>query len=196
MILGVTGGIASGKSTVANRFAELGAAVVSADQLAREAVRPGTETLAALVKAFGEAILTEDGTLDRKEVAALIFRDGEARHTLEAIVHPEIALLALERMAMLQEGGVSLIIYEAPLLFETGADQRVDQTLMVLVEPDVQIQRIMLRDRLNLESAKARIAAQWPQMDKVVRADYVIDNSGPLPQTRHAVDCLFKYLVG
>jgi dephospho-CoA kinase len=121
MILGVTGGIASGKSTVTEIFRSLGAAVVSADELAREAVRPGGETLRKLVERFGRQILLADGTLDRKALAARIFADPRQREDLNRITHPAVAALAAERLGRLAAKGERLIVYEAPLLFEAGA---------------------------------------------------------------------------
>lgn len=194
MILGLTGGIASGKSTVAAWFAELGAAVVDADLLAREAVAPGAATLAELVTVFGEGILTAQGALDRARLAGVIFDDPAARARLEAITHPAIAALAEERLADLAAENRGLIVYEAPLLFEAGAEKRVDQVLLVLVEPQVQLARVMARDQLDAAAARARIAAQWPQADKVLRADYVIDNSGSPEEVRKMVTALYSEL--
>ncbi len=195
MVLGLTGNIASGKSTVANWLAEFGAVVVSADELAREVVQPGSAGLIRLVEMFGEEILADDGSLDRKHLGQIVFAKPAARRRLESVTHPAIARLAEERLNAFREEGVQLVVYEAPLLFEAGADRRVDQTLVVLVEKQVQITRIMVRDGLDEEAAKARVAAQWPQADKVMRADYVIDNSGPVEQTRLVTEALYRYLI-
>ena len=194
MILGLTGGIASGKSTVADRFAALGAVVVNADLLAREAVAPGTAALAELAAAFGEAILTPQGALDRARLAEVVFDDTVARARLEAITHPAIAALAEARLAGLVAQGHELIVYEAPLLFEAGAEKRVDRVLLVLVDPQVQLARLMARDQLDEAAARARVAAQWPQADKVARADYVIDNSGSPEETARMVSALYGEL--
>lgn len=194
MILGLTGGIASGKSTVASWFAELGASVVNADLLAREAVAPGTAALNELVAVFGGEILNKQGSLDRARLAGVVFEDPAARARLEAITHPAIAVLAEDRLAALRTKSPGLIVYEAPLLFEAGAEKRVDKVLLILVEPQVQLARVMDRDQLDAEAARARIAAQWPQADKVLRADYVIDNSGLPESTRKMVAALFNEL--
>ena len=195
MVLGVTGGIASGKSMVAAMFAELGAVLLSADQLAREAVEPGSAGLARVVETFGRGVLAEDGSLDRERLGQVVFADPGARRALECILHPQIAELAEGQLALLRKSGAALIIYEAPLLFEAGAERRVDQSLVVLVDPGQQLARLMERDQVTAEQARARIAAQWPQADKLLRADYVIDNSGSVEQTRQSVSLLFHSLV-
>jgi dephospho-CoA kinase len=195
MILGLTGGIASGKSFVADCFVACGAVLVSADLLAREVVNPGTPTLARLVDHFGDWILTATGSLDRDAVARLVFSEPSARKRLESIVHPAIADLAECRLAELRHSSRDLIVYEAPLLFEAGAGVRVDQVLVVTVEPSVQRERLCQRDQLDETEALRRIEAQWPQADKVARADFVIDNSGPRQQTRGTVTSLYHYLV-
>lgn len=195
MILGVTGGIASGKSTVTEILASLGATVVSADQLARQAVRPGTETLERLVRRFGHSILLPDGTLDRKALGSLVFVDETARNDLNAIVHPAIAALAEAQLQELSSQGLPLIVYEAPLLFEAGAAERVDAVLVVRLDEDLQLRRLRERDGLDEKAARARIASQMPQEEKVARADFLVDNSGSLQQTEEQVRRLFNRLV-
>jgi dephospho-CoA kinase len=195
MILGLTGGIASGKSTVADCFVECGAVLVSADQLAREVVNPGSPTLEKLVDVFGMGILTAGGSLDREMLGQKVFADPEARRMLESVTHPAIAHLAECRLAELNKGPHDLIVYEAPLLFEAGAESRVDQTLVIVVDPAVQLQRLLERNTLTEAEARQRITAQWPQADKVQKADYVIDNSGSLEQVRVMVEALYDYLT-
>jgi dephospho-CoA kinase len=195
MILGLTGGIASGKSTVSDCFVECGAVLVSADQLAREVVNPGSPTLEKLVDIFGMGILTAGGSLDRQILAQKVFADPEARRILESVTHPAIAHLAECRLADLNKSPHDLIVYEAPLLFEAKAEGRVDQVLVVVVEPAVQLQRLLERDKLSEAEARQRITAQWPQADKIQKADFVIDNSGPLQQTRVTVEALYDYLT-
>lgn len=195
MILGLTGGIASGKSSVADCFVECGAILVSADQLAREIVNPGSPTLVKLVDIFGLDILTAGGALNREVLAQKVFADPQARQKLEAVTHPAIAHLAECRLADLKKAPHDLIVYEAPLLFEAGAEKRVDQVLVVVIEPELQLQRLLERDALDEVAAKQRIDAQWPQADKVQKADYVIDNSGPLQETRAMVRALYHYLT-
>lgn len=195
MILGLTGGIASGKSSVADRFVECGATLVSADLLAREVVNPGSPTLDKLVATFGENILTPCGSLDRDEMAKIVFADSAQRKKLESITHPAIAHLADCRLAELRKAPNDLIVYEAPLLFEAGGEGRVDQVLVVTVSQAVQEQRLMKRDGLSLDGAKRRISSQWPQADKIQKADFVIDNSGSIRQMQAQVDALYRYLI-
>ena len=160
MILGITGNIASGKSLVAELLHKRGAAVLSADQLARELVEPGSPLLDRLVIIFGVEILTENGELDRDNLGRLVFDDEEARQKLNALLHPAIAALSEQRLAELVKSGATLIAYEAPLLFEARAEQRVDKVLVVTVDPDVQLQRIVERDRLDGPAARLRVAAK------------------------------------
>lgn len=195
LILGVTGGIASGKSLVTATFRSLGAVVVSADELAREAVRPGSETLRRLVGQFGRQILQADGALDRKALAERIFTDAGAREALNRITHPAIAALAEKRLQELAQQAGRLVVYEAPLLFEAGAEKRVDAVLVVRIDEPLQVERLMRRDGLTEEQARARIAAQMPQAEKMARADYVIDNSGSPEATSEQVRRIFRKLV-
>ena len=194
-ILGITGGIASGKSSVTAMFAELGAVVVSADQLARAAVAPGSQVLADLVKLFSPAILGPAGDLDRDALARLVFADPAARERLNAITHPAIAELAVARLQELRATGVPLVVYEAPLLFEAGAARRVDWVLAVAIDPALQRARLAHRDGLSESDIQSRIDAQWPLSEKVAHADFVIDNSGPFTETRRQVVALHHYLL-
>jgi len=195
MILGLTGGIASGKSSVADILVKCGAILVSADLLAREVVNPGSPTLEKLVAVFGEDILTPAGDLNRAVMAERGFAEPAARRRLELITHPAIAHLAECRLATLKAAPHDLIVYEAPLLLEAGAETRVDQILVVVVDPAIQLSRLKQRDQLSDTEARQRIASQWTQADKVQKADYVIDNSGSLQQTHAAVAALYHYLT-
>lgn len=195
LVLGLTGGIASGKSFVSGCFQSCGAAIVSADQLAREVVNPGTPTLSELVELFGSDILTSEGSLDREFVARKVFSSPKLRSQLEAVIHPAIAHLAECRLNALKREAHDLIVYESPLLFEAGVDKRVDLVLVVIVSPDEQIRRLVQRDRLSEAEARQRIRAHWPQQDKVQKADFVIDNSGEMAQTRAHVKQLYDYLT-
>ncbi|HEX9777594.1 MAG TPA: dephospho-CoA kinase [Geopsychrobacteraceae bacterium] len=195
MILGITGTIASGKSLVAAAFAQRGAALVSADQLAREIVRPGSDVLARLVERFGAGILTDSGRLDRDRLARMVFADEQARTDVNRITHPAIGRLALERLRALAGSCVPLVVYEAPLLFEAKAESRVDRILVVRIAPDIQLQRLMARDGLSESEARQRVAAQMGQEEKLARADYVIDNSAEVAATLQQVDRLWRRLV-
>jgi len=194
LILGLTGGIASGKSLVAETFRSLGALVVSADELAREVVRPGSETLRRLVGQFGREILQADGSLDRKALSEKVFTDTGAREALNRITHPAIAALAEKRLQELSQQAGQLVVYEAPLLFEAGAERRVDAVLVVRIDEPLQLERLMRRDGLTEDQARARIAAQMPQPEKTARADYVIDNSGSPEETSEQVRKIFQEL--
>lgn len=195
LVLGLTGGIASGKSSIAAMFAEFGAVVVSADQLAREVVAPGSVTLQALTAAFGPTILGPGGGLDREAMGRIVFADPAARERLNALTHPAIARLAEAHLQELRARDVPLVVYEAPLLFEAGAEGRVDRVLVLVIDPALQRARLQERDHFDAATVEARIAAQWPQADKTARADFVIDNSGSLEETRRQVSALYHWLL-
>lgn len=197
LILGITGNIASGKSTIAKAFAKLGAALVDADQLARDVVAPGSPTLQRLVERFGAEILLDNGQLDREFLGRLVFADSAARQDLNRIMHPAIGQLAIERLETLKhKPGIPLVVYEAPLLFEAGAEGRVDQVLVVKIDRQIQLQRLMQRDGLDETAALQRLAAQMPQGEKLARADYVIDNSGTVEEALDQVELLWSRLQG
>ena len=186
--VGLTGGIACGKSTVAGFFAELGVPVVDADRVAREVVEPGTEGLAEIVRAFGEGVLAPDGSLDRKRLGERVFADESARRTLNAITHPRIAVRSAEKIAEAGKSGAPYVIYEAALLVENGIHRALDALVVVTVAPEVQLARLVARDGIDEEAARARVASQLPLAEKVKVADYVIDNGGSLDETRRATE--------
>jgi dephospho-CoA kinase len=196
LILGITGNIASGKSTVSRQLARHGAVVVNADQLSREVVESGSSVLKKMVNVFGTEILKNDGHLDRDKLGQMVFADVKVRAMLERIVHPEIAKKSNERLQELkQRTDIPLIVYEAPLLFEVGAESRVDQVLVVKVDPKEQLKRLQVRDSLSEVAAQQRMAAQMPQQEKLTRADFVVDNSGSIEETLKQVDLLWSRLV-
>ncbi|OQY20681.1 MAG: dephospho-CoA kinase [Desulfobacteraceae bacterium 4572_35.1] len=196
MILGVTGGIASGKSTVAEMLHDLGAVVVSADQLARELVVPGSQLLDVLRQRFGAQIIAADGALDRARLGDSVFADSAARHDLDGIMHPAIAELSQRRLKeAVQQSSGGLVVYEAPLLYEAGASGRVDKVLAVIVADAVQLQRLCQRDNCDIDAARQRVAAHMPQSEKARRADYVIDNSAGVEHLRQQVAALYRQLV-
>lgn len=197
MILGVTGGIATGKSTVAKMLAEKGAIVVSADELSRQLVQPGSPVLIKLVQRFGAEILNDDGALNRQKLGDQVFTDSVARKDLERVMHPAIALLSQQCLAQAVEtqgasGG--LVVYEAPLLYEAGAESRVDKVLAVIVDSAVQLKRLRQRDQCDVAMAKNRVDSQMPQHEKARRADYVIDNSKSLLDLQRQVDNVYREL--
>lgn len=185
---GLTGGIGSGKSTVASRFRARGLPVVSSDDLAREVVAPGTEGLAAVVEAFGSDVLRPDGSLDRPRLAALVFRDGGARRRLNALTHPAIRRLTEQRFSELLAAGEPLVCNEVPLLVESGLTESLRPLVVVRAEVSQQIQRTQGRDGTSVEQIRARIESQLPLSEKLVLADYVIDNRGALLETTRQAD--------
>jgi dephospho-CoA kinase len=182
-VIGLTGGIASGKSSVARFFEERGLPVVDADQLARTAVEPGSSGLARIVAEFGAEILNSQGGLDRKKVSALVFSDHSKRLRLEAILHPEIKRLAEYALAQAAEHCHRIVLYMAPLLIEAGATDRVDEIWVVTVRPDVQLERLMHRDGMDRVTAERIIASQMPLSEKEACGRIVIDNSGTFEET-------------
>jgi dephospho-CoA kinase len=190
-VLGLTGGIGSGKSMVASMFAQLGADLIDADQLARDVVEPGQSALGEIATAFGRDILLPDGRLDRGKLARIIFADPVARGKLNAITHPRIR----ERMdaaiaARASRPGV--LIADIPLLFENDRASTVEMVIVVWVDAETQLRRLLERDRLTGQEASQRIAAQMPLDEKRARADVVIDNSGSRESTLHQVEAIYR----
>jgi dephospho-CoA kinase len=186
-VVGLTGGIASGKSTVAKMFVELGVPVVDADVVAREVVMPGSEGLREVVAAFGEDVLLADGSLDRPKLGQRVFGDPAARAKLNAITHPRIAALSAKKVADLAARGASYVIYEAPLLVENGLHHGMAATVVVAATEETQLARMGARDGFDPEVARSRIAAQLPLEKKLAVADHVIWNDGDLPALRARV---------
>jgi dephospho-CoA kinase len=183
-VIGLTGGIASGKSTAARTLVELGARVVDADLVAREIVAPGQPALAEIARTFGKEMLLPDGTLDRKRLGAVIFADVERRRALNAITHPRIAAETQARLGKLREEGVPVAIYEAALLVENGVHKGLDGLIVVACDEATQLRRLMGRDGYVEADARARIAAQAPMAEKIAAATWVVDTSGPLADTK------------
>ncbi|WP_122817283.1 dephospho-CoA kinase [Nocardioides pantholopis] len=193
MRVGLTGGIASGKSTVSAILAELGAVVIDADQIARQVVAKGTPGLAAVVEAFGPEILTAEGEMDRAAVGAIVFADAGRRKVLEGIVHP----LVFERYAELEAAADpdAVVVHDIPLLAEGGRADTFDAVVVVDVPVETQVER-MLRERgMSREDAEARIAAQATREQRRAIATYVIDNTGTLEDLRQRVVEVFESLV-
>lgn len=194
--IGLTGGIACGKSTVARLLAARGAVIVDADQLARELVVPGSEGLAATVEAFGADVLREDGTLNRAALGARVFGDPAALARMNALMRPRIEALALHRLAEAsQRAEVPLVVFDAALLVEWGLADRFRPLVVVVVSPEVQLARLVARDGLSAEAAAARIASQWPVAEKARVADHVLDNSGGPESLAAQVEALWQILV-
>jgi len=186
-IIGLTGGIASGKSSVARIMESLGGVIVDADLLAREAVLPGKPAYRSIVAEFGKEILNPDGTLDRQALGKIVFSDPRARRKLERITHPAIARLAEQRLSELRESGVQVVVYMAPLLIEAGVTSRVDEIWVVYVDRETQIERLIRRDGIGREEALQRLAAQMPMDEKIKLGNVVIDNCGAPHETEQQV---------
>lgn len=193
-VFGLTGGIGSGKSTTAGFFRERGVPIVDADELAREAVAPGSAGLAQVVEAFGPQILGADGGLDRKQLGSQVFADAEARKRLNAITHPIVRQLSQERFAALDRQGVTLAGYDVPLLFEVGLDAVLRPIVVVVAREAVQLERIVERDGLSEAAARERMAAQMPLGEKQKRADYVLFNNGTPAALAAQVDAVLEKL--
>jgi dephospho-CoA kinase len=183
--IGLTGGIASGKSTAAERFIELGVPVIDADAAARAAVEPGTAGLRRIIERFGSGILAGNGELDRRALRDLIFSDPDARRDLEAILHPLIRA-DMDRSAAATDG--PYVVMAIPLLVEGASRDRVDRILVVDVDEDVQLQRVMERDHCSLEKARAILDAQAHRAARLAVADDVLSNTGTVTDLRQAVD--------
>jgi dephospho-CoA kinase len=193
-LVGLTGGIASGKSTVAKILQSLGAAIVNADDLAREVVEPGHEAWKEIVASFGADILQSDQTLDRQKLRTLIFNQPEARKRLESIIHPRVRALAEERIRQYAAAGYPVVIYEVPLLFEGNLQEWLRPVILVACDVETQTARLQKRDHLTAADAEKHIAAQMSLKDKRRLADYVIVNNGILEdlerQTRQILERL------
>ena len=190
----LTGGIATGKSHVRARIEAAGVPTIDSDTLAREAVAPGSPGLRAIVARFGDAILQADGSLDRRAIGARVFGETEARRALEAIVHPHVRRRTERWFAALDPAAHPFAVADIPLLYETGRDSDFDAVIVTACNPDTQLRRVMARDGLTIEEARARIAAQLPIADKVRRADYVITTDGSFEHTDAQVQELLDAL--
>jgi len=190
----LTGGIATGKTYCLARLAALGAPVIDADHLAREAVAPGAPGLAAVAARFGPGVLAPDGTLDRARVAACVFADPAARRDLERIIHPIVYRGISEWAAGLAAAGRPLAVADVPLLYETGHDRDFDRVVVAACAPDLQVRRLAERNRLDEPEARRRLAAQWPIERKRAAADYVIDTGGTFDETDRQVEDVWRAL--
>ena len=191
----LTGGIAAGKSTVAARLSELGAHVISADELVRFVQRRGSDTLAAIERRFGFGVITEDGELDRAALGRLIFDDGHARRDLEAIVHPAIGIEFHSRVAAIRETDPSaVIIYDIPLLVETNRMHEFDGSIVLVCPPEIRHARLMTHRGLSSDDAWARITAQATEDQRIAVADWTVDTSGTLEQTLERTNQLWDAL--
>jgi dephospho-CoA kinase len=195
LLVGLTGGIATGKSTVAETLRSLGAEVIDADQLARDVVAPGESALAEIVREFGD-VRNPDGTLDRKKLGAIVFNDPARRKQLEAITHPAIRQRFLARLAALEAGGYEgLVFFDAPVMIESGNYRNMDRLVVVFTDETTQRGRLMARDGMAPTEASARMGTQMPVIDKAKLADYVIDNTGDRATTAARTREVFEALL-
>lgn len=194
LIIGLTGSIGTGKSLIANKLKELGIPVVDADIIAREVVEPGKEAYDKIVETFGKEILHEDRTLNRKALGNIVFHDDAKRKQLNDITHPAIRKEMVRQRDEYVADGHDFVVLDIPLLYESNLTHFVDKVIVVSVEPDVQLERIMLRDNCTEKEAKARIASQIPVSEKAKKADAVIDNNGTREQSyEQLIDILSKW---
>ncbi|MDY7116748.1 dephospho-CoA kinase [Halomonas sp. SSL-5] len=187
MIIGLTGGIASGKSTVARAFEALGAPWVDADDVAREVVEPGEPALAEIAERFGAEVLNSNGSLDRRALREIVFKDESERRWLESVTHPRIRERLIAHLERLAAGGAPYVLLVSPLLFESGQYQMVDRALVIDVPEALQIKRTAARDDVDDAQARAIIAAQMPRAERLARADDVLDNGGSEAEMRRQV---------
>lgn len=195
ILVGLTGGIASGKSLVAKLLKDLGAYVIDADAIAHEITQPGTPAYREIIQQFGEGVLGKDRTIDRSSLGRMVFSDPARRAVLEGIVHPRVfAVEETRRREIAQQDPQAVIIFDAPLLIETRAHELMDRVIVVYADRKTQLKRLKERDRLFPEEAKRRIAAQLPLSNKKLYADYVIDGTASLQQVATQTEAIYKEL--
>jgi dephospho-CoA kinase len=195
ILVGLTGGVATGKSTVAKMFKQYGAVVINADQLARDVVKPGKPAWRAIVTLFGKTVLNPDRSLDRQALGSIVFRNRTKRRQLERIIHPRVAReqqRLVRRIAKRKPHAV--VIYEVPLLFEAGVDKRVDEIIVVTTDRETQIVRLTKRNSLSRAEALRRIRSQMPLAKKIQQADHVLNGTLPRPSLSKQVGQLLKSL--
>ncbi|HET7578866.1 MAG TPA: dephospho-CoA kinase [Bacillales bacterium] len=192
MEIGLTGGIASGKSTVSKMIQDIGIPVIDADFYAREVVEPGEEAYEKIIAHFGESILHGDGTIDRKKLGAIIFNDEKERDALNGIVHPAVREKMNARKAACRKEGRDTVVLDIPLLFESKLTKTVDKILLVYVKEDVQLKRLMERDGSTKEEALSRIRSQIPLDEKRPHADAVINNNGTTEDSKKQLNDIFQ----
>ncbi|MGG4012214.1 dephospho-CoA kinase [Bacillus smithii] len=191
-IIGLTGGIASGKSTVSSLLKEKGFTVIDADVAARIVVQPGEEAYKKIVETFGKDILLENGEINRPKLGDLVFRDEQKRLQLNAIVHPAVRKQMLLEKEQAIRNGKQTIFLDIPLLFESGLTWMVDKTIAVYVDENIQLQRLMKRNGLDKEAAEIRISAQMPLEEKASKADAVINNNGTITETKKQLEHIIE----
>ena len=195
LVVGLTGGIATGKSTVAAMFAARGAAVVDADRIAHALQEPGQPCYHRIVEAFGIGILDAQGRLDRRRLGARVFADPDARKRLESILHPAIREACQREIRAAEAAGHRMCLVDAPLILETGQQGRYDALVVVTAPEEVQVDRLVHIRGLTGAEARQRLTSQWPTVAKAALADFVIDNTGELAATEDQVDRVYAALI-
>lgn len=186
-VIGLTGGIATGKSTAASMLRQLGAKIIDADELAREIVEPGQEAWQEIVAAFGREIVCEDKSIDREKLRKKVFADPQARKRLESITHPHIRTLAQQRIQQLAAEGAEIVVYMAPLLFENQVQLWLRPVILVACDPATQKRRLQKRDGLNKKEIEQHLKAQMPLEEKIKLADFIIENNGSLVELERLI---------
>lgn len=194
LVVGLTGGISSGKSTISSWFLQKGIVVLDADQIVKNLQRPNSPLVLKLAEEFGASIVNENGELARDVLGKIIFYDQEAKERLNAMIHPLVQAKLEEEIERLKKVGEGLVVLDIPLLFESRFEALVDRTVVVYVSPDVQLQRLMKRDQIDREYALAKMNSQMSLDEKRARADYVLINNGTMGQLREQFDHLFEVL--
>ncbi|MEW9051708.1 MAG: dephospho-CoA kinase [Neobacillus sp.] len=184
LVIGLTGGIASGKSTVSNMLKEMAIVIVDADVEARRAVEKGEPAYLKIIAEFGEEILLENGEIDRQKLGSVIFHNAEKRQLLNGIVHPDVRKRMKDQTDAAIQTGEKVVVLDIPLLFESKLTSMVEKTILVYVDREIQLKRLMERNNLSLEDAEARINSQMPLSDKISLADAVINNNGSINETK------------
>ena len=195
VVIGVTGGVGTGKSTVAAMFRGLGAAVLDADVIAHRLMEPRRLAWRQIVTAFGEAILNEDGTINRRRLAQIVFQDEQRRRRLERILHPRVIKEIKQQLHRWRRSRLPAVVLDVPLLVEAGAHELVDALVVVTAPPEVQRERLHAKQGWSDEEIRARMAAQWELSAKAALADYVVDNSGSVGAARTQVRRIWNQLV-
>ena len=194
LVVGLTGGIASGKSTVSLMFREAGIPVICADELAHEVVKPGSAALDEIRRTFGDEFIDSEGNLNRAAMARLVFKDKNKRQDLESIIHPRVAEEQRKLIRQFAVQGHNIVVVDVPLLYESGLEDSFDMILVAYVPPEVQIQRLIARDQATDKEARSRLDAQLPIEKKKRLAGRIIDNTGPVEHTREQVLGIIKEL--
>jgi dephospho-CoA kinase len=194
LVVGLTGGIASGKSTVSRMFEQAGIPVICSDELARKVVRPGSQGLAEIRRIFGDAVLDSEGKLDREAMARLVFQDRSKRKILESIIHPRVEEEQNKRLRTLERQEHSIVVVDVPLLYETGWERFVDLVVVVYAPRHVQEERLVTRDGMSVEDARSRLDAQMPIDEKRRLADRLVDNGNTLEHTLRQVESVIEEL--